>query len=182
MFRLAISVALGLLLSNAIFAQQTPAVASDSVPIFAIELGKIQWQKNPAGGPLEVATVVGDRSKPGLYIQLVRWPAHTINKAHSHPDDRYAVVLQAPSITVLVRNTTRASLRCGRQEAFSRSRNAFVISVSPRTKELSYILSVLAHQQTTILRNNFARRAGLAHACLISPSSARRLRRTAGAR
>jgi quercetin dioxygenase-like cupin family protein len=85
---------LGLLLSNAIFAQQTPAVASDSVPIFAIELDKIQWQKNPAGGPLEVATVVGDRSKPGLYIQLVRWPAHTINKAHSHPDDRYAVVLQ----------------------------------------------------------------------------------------
>jgi hypothetical protein len=94
MLRLAISVALGLLLSNAIFTQQTPAVASDSVPIFAIELDKIQWQKNPAGGPLEVATVVGDRSKPGLYIQLVRWPAHTINKAHSHPDDRYAVVLQ----------------------------------------------------------------------------------------
>jgi len=36
---------------------------------------------------------VGDRAKPGLYIQLVRWPPHTINKAHSHPDDRYAVVL-----------------------------------------------------------------------------------------
>jgi uncharacterized RmlC-like cupin family protein len=28
-----------------------------------------------------------------LYIQLVRWPPHTINKAHSHPDDRYAFVV-----------------------------------------------------------------------------------------
>jgi quercetin dioxygenase-like cupin family protein len=45
------------------------------------------------GGPLETATLIGDRRKPGLYIQLVRWPPHTINKAHSHPDDRYAVVL-----------------------------------------------------------------------------------------
>src|SRR5260370_40320622 len=91
MFRLAVCFALGLLLSNSSLAQQAPVVTSDSVPIFAIELDKIQWQKNPAGGPLEVATVGGDRSKPGLYIQLVRWPAHTINKAHSHPHDRSAV-------------------------------------------------------------------------------------------
>jgi quercetin dioxygenase-like cupin family protein len=92
MFRLARYVVLGLLLSNPSLAQQTPA--SGSSPVFAIELDKVQWQKNPAGGGLEFATVVGDRSKPGLYIQLVRWPPHTINKAHSHPDDRYAVVLK----------------------------------------------------------------------------------------
>jgi quercetin dioxygenase-like cupin family protein len=92
MFRLARYVVLGVLLSNSCLAQQTPASAS--VPVFAIELDKVQWQKNPAGGHLEVATVLGDRSKPGLYIQLVRWPPHTINNAHSHPDDRYAVVLK----------------------------------------------------------------------------------------
>jgi quercetin dioxygenase-like cupin family protein len=63
------------------------------VPIFAVELDKVQWRKNPNGGPLETATLVGDRTKPGLYIQLVKWPPNTINKAHSHPDDRYAVVL-----------------------------------------------------------------------------------------
>ena len=95
MFRLALYYfSLGLLVSNSCLAQQTAVIASDSVPVFAIELDKIQWQKNPAGGRLEVATVVGYRSNPGLYIQLVRWPPLTINKAHSHPDDRYAVVLQ----------------------------------------------------------------------------------------
>ena len=92
MFRVAPYVVLGLLLSSSCLAQQPPA--SGSVPVFAIELDKVQWQKNSAGASLEFATVVGDRSKPGLYIQLVRWPPHTINKAHSHPDDRYAVVLQ----------------------------------------------------------------------------------------
>jgi quercetin dioxygenase-like cupin family protein len=92
MLRLARYVVLGVLLSNSCLAQQTPAPGS--VPVFAIEPDKVQWQKDPAGGRLEFATVVGDRSKPGLYIQLVRWPPHTIYKAHSHPDDRYAVVLK----------------------------------------------------------------------------------------
>jgi hypothetical protein len=45
MFRLAVCFALGLLLSNSSLAQQAPVVTSDSVPIFAIELDKIQWQK-----------------------------------------------------------------------------------------------------------------------------------------
>jgi hypothetical protein len=69
MFRLVRYVVLGQLLSNSCPAQ-TPG--SGSVPVFAIELDKVQWQKNPGGGRLEVATVVRDRSKPGLYIQLVR--------------------------------------------------------------------------------------------------------------
>jgi quercetin dioxygenase-like cupin family protein len=94
MFRFLLSLSLGLFLATSCLAQQTPVVSPGSVPVLAIELDNIQWQKNPNGGPLEVATVVGDRGKPGLYIQLVRWPPHTINKAHSHPDDRYAVVLR----------------------------------------------------------------------------------------
>jgi len=92
MFRLAF-LALGLLLTTSCLAQQPAAVPPKAVPVFAIELDKIQWRKNPLGGPLETAILVGDRSKPGMYIQLVRWPPHTTNKAHSHPDDRYALVL-----------------------------------------------------------------------------------------
>ena len=92
MLRLAGYVVLGVVLSNSCLAQQAPA--SGPVPVLAIELDKVQWQKDPAGGRLEFATVVGDRSKAGLYIQLVRWPPHTTYKAHSHPDDRYAVVLK----------------------------------------------------------------------------------------
>jgi quercetin dioxygenase-like cupin family protein len=85
---------LGLLLSPPCLAQQSPVTSAGALPIFEVELDKMAWAKNPATGPLEFATVVGDRKKPGLYIQLVRWPPHAMYKAHSHPDDRYAVVLQ----------------------------------------------------------------------------------------
>ena len=90
MFRFA-SVSLVLLVASSATAQQPNPVPA--VPVFAIELDKVQWKRNPAGGTLEFATPVGDRGKVGMYIQLVRWPPNTINKAHSHPDDRYAVVL-----------------------------------------------------------------------------------------
>jgi quercetin dioxygenase-like cupin family protein len=94
MVRLPLFLSLGLLLASPCLAQQTPVTSAGSVPIFEIELDKIQWSKNPGTGSLEFATVVGDRAKPGLYIQLVRWPPHAVYKAHSHPDDRYAVVLR----------------------------------------------------------------------------------------
>jgi quercetin dioxygenase-like cupin family protein len=83
--------ALAVLWTTACLAQQ-PATSSQ-LPIFSIELNKVQWTKNPNTGPLEFAVLAGDPGKPGLYVQLVRWPAHTHLKAHSHPDDRYAVVL-----------------------------------------------------------------------------------------
>jgi len=89
--RLAASLLLATLLAGPALAQQPAAPPASSVPVFAIELDQVKWTKTANG--LEFATLVGDRAKPGLYIQLVRWPPHTINKAHSHPDDRYAMVL-----------------------------------------------------------------------------------------
>jgi hypothetical protein len=78
---------------SGIASAQTSLAPQKPVAPIGIELDKMTWAKSPDGSGREFATVVGDRSKPGLYIQLVRWPPHTINKAHSHPDDRYAVVL-----------------------------------------------------------------------------------------
>jgi quercetin dioxygenase-like cupin family protein len=93
MFRLAIAFISGVLLSTSSVAQQTASPPQASLPPYGIDIEKMTWIKSPDGSGREFATVVGDRRKPGLYIQLVRWPPHTINKAHSHPDDRYAVVL-----------------------------------------------------------------------------------------
>jgi len=93
MLRSAFSFSLGLLISTSCLGQQPPSVSQGGVPILAVELDKVEWRKDPNGGPLQTASLVGDRTKPGLYIQLVKWPPHTTNKAHSHPDDRYAVVL-----------------------------------------------------------------------------------------
>jgi quercetin dioxygenase-like cupin family protein len=76
-------------------AQQFPVTPGSELPIASIELDKMPWTRIPGIGPAEeFATIVGDRAKPGLYIQLVRWPPHATLKAHSHPDDRYVMVLR----------------------------------------------------------------------------------------
>ena len=57
-----------------------------------IQLPKdIKWVKQGAGA--EVATLVGDPSKPGLYIVLQKWLAHNNSRPHFHPNDRYITVL-----------------------------------------------------------------------------------------
>jgi len=58
-----------------------------------IQLPKdIKWVKQSGGGA-EVATLVGDPSKPGLYIVLQKWLAHNNSRPHFHPNDRYITVL-----------------------------------------------------------------------------------------
>jgi quercetin dioxygenase-like cupin family protein len=82
-----------LLLTTPCLAQQFPVSPNGELPIAAIELDKMPWTQIPGISQQEFATIVGDRAKPGLYIQLVRWPPHATLKAHSHPDDRYVMVL-----------------------------------------------------------------------------------------
>jgi quercetin dioxygenase-like cupin family protein len=95
MFRLTRIVLLTPLLATPCLAQQFPLSPSGELPVAAIELEKMPWTRIPRIGPAqEFATIVGDRAKPGLYIQLVRWPPHAALKAHSHPDDRYVMVLR----------------------------------------------------------------------------------------
>ena len=95
MFRLALSLLLTPLLVTSCLAQQFPIMPGGELAIAAIELDKMPWMKIPGiGSQQEFATIVGDRAKPGLYIQLVRWPPHAVLKAHSHPDDRYVIVLR----------------------------------------------------------------------------------------
>jgi hypothetical protein len=89
MTRVALYCSIAWLISTACTAQGT---GDPKATPFAIELDKIQWRKLPFS-PLEIATLVGDSSRPGLYINVVRWPPNTRFKAHSHPDERYATVL-----------------------------------------------------------------------------------------
>ena len=52
---------------------------------------QIHWTKN--GGGAEQAVLVGDPSKPGLYIVLTKWTAHHNSRPHFHPNDRFITVL-----------------------------------------------------------------------------------------
>ena len=74
-------------------AGQSPKPENAPKGWFSIPPDQIHWTKMTDGSPREIAYLVGARTKPGLYIELVKWPPHASAKAHSHPDDRYVVVL-----------------------------------------------------------------------------------------
>ena len=60
----------------------------------AVQLPKeIKWNVNEAAGTAQ-AILVGDPSKPGLYVVLQKWLPHNNSRPHSHPNDRYITVLK----------------------------------------------------------------------------------------
>ena len=59
----------------------------------AIQLPKdIKWTVNEAAGTAQ-AVLVGDPSKPGLYVVLQKWMPHHNSRPHFHPNDRFITVL-----------------------------------------------------------------------------------------
>jgi hypothetical protein len=52
---------------------------------------QIKWVANASGA--STAVLVGDPSKPGLYILLNKWSAHHMSHPHFHPNDRFITVL-----------------------------------------------------------------------------------------
>ena len=89
MFRLALFFLLTPFLATPCLAQQFPVAPGGELPVAAIELDKMPWTKIPSiSTAQEFATIVGDRAKPGLYIQLVRWPPHAVLKAQEAKPQR----------------------------------------------------------------------------------------------
>jgi hypothetical protein len=52
---------------------------------------QIHWNDDPMG--LKSAVLLGDPSKPGLYIMLVKWTPGHMSHPHFHPNDRFITVL-----------------------------------------------------------------------------------------
>ena len=53
---------------------------------------QIKWTEGTGGA--SSAVLFGDPSKPGLYIQLVKWSPGHMSHPHFHPNDRFITVLQ----------------------------------------------------------------------------------------
>lgn len=51
---------------------------------------EIRWKKGPNA---DTATIQGDPSKPGIYIQLVKWHPGNMSRPHYHAEERYIWVL-----------------------------------------------------------------------------------------
>jgi hypothetical protein len=52
---------------------------------------QIKWVEGNGGAAN--AILVGDPTKPGLYIVLTKWHAHHMSRPHYHPNARYITVL-----------------------------------------------------------------------------------------
>ena len=67
------------------------AVADLNPRAIAVQLpAEINWKK---GNGSERAVVVGDPSKPGLYVVLQKWLPHNNSRPHFHPNDRFITVI-----------------------------------------------------------------------------------------
>lgn len=52
----------------------------------------IQWVPD-AGGGSERAILYGDPAEPGPYGYFIKWKAGNMSRPHSHPNDRYIIVV-----------------------------------------------------------------------------------------
>jgi len=60
---------------------------------------QIQWRDLPDGHGVQLATIAGDPSGNGLYVQRVRFPPHVMDRPHWHPHDRHVTVIKGTWFT-----------------------------------------------------------------------------------
>ncbi len=80
--------ALGLTLGTAQAVELNPAAVIYQLP------DQIKW-KDPLGvSGAKSAVLVGDPSKSGLYVVLVKWLPGNFSRPHFHPNDRFITVVK----------------------------------------------------------------------------------------
>lgn len=70
----------------------TPAADLDPKIAAFTTLKDAKWVESPNGASASVI-ITGDPSKEGLYVQLMKWHPHHNSTPHSHPHDRFIMVL-----------------------------------------------------------------------------------------
>ena len=81
-------------IASAIWLLMAPAGAVDLDPKAVVYKlpDKIEWKRN-AAGTAEQAVLVGDPSKPGLYVVMNKWLPGNMSRPHWHPNDRFITVI-----------------------------------------------------------------------------------------
>jgi hypothetical protein len=90
---LAITVAALLLLPGVLSSQATQGWLNPKGVVDNVKPADIKWVRN-AAGTQETVTLFGDPSKPGMYVQRLRWLPGNMSRPHFHPNDRFFVVIE----------------------------------------------------------------------------------------
>ena len=67
--------------------------ASGVTEFLRVAPGDVKWVKDADGSGVERATLFGDPSKPGIYVQRIRFPRGVMSMPHYHREDRHLLVL-----------------------------------------------------------------------------------------
>src|SRR5437879_6553814 len=78
----------------------------------------IEWRDNPNNPGVKSAVLYGDPTKPGPYVVRVKWLPGNMSRPHSHPNDRFIVVLSG---------SRRGSAPAASSAAFSCHRPGFAV-------------------------------------------------------
>src|SRR3954471_13628479 len=81
------ALALGLMLGSAAAVELDPAAVTFKTP------DQIEWKDPTGASGAKSAVLVGDPSKPGLYVVMVKWLPGNFSKPHFHPNDRFIRVV-----------------------------------------------------------------------------------------
>ena len=90
---LAITVVALLLLPGVLSSQATQGWLNPKGVVDNVNPADIKWVRN-AAGTQETVTLFGDPSKPGMYVQRLRWLPGNMSRPHFHPNDRFFVVIE----------------------------------------------------------------------------------------
>jgi quercetin dioxygenase-like cupin family protein len=69
-------------------------IAKDSPDFVRISPADLTWRDVAGGRGVQQAVLLGDPSKPGIYVIRVRFPPHIMDVPHWHPNARYVTVLE----------------------------------------------------------------------------------------
>jgi quercetin dioxygenase-like cupin family protein len=87
------------LLIGSVLGGAADRIAANSADFVRLTPEQIPWQDIPEGHGAQLATIAGDPSGTGLYVQRVRFPPHLMDRPHWHPHDRHVTVIKGTWFT-----------------------------------------------------------------------------------
>ena len=82
------------LIASSVIAGGSTGRAVDNPAFVRITPDEVHWQDLSDGHGVQMATLLGDPRKSGIYVIRVKFPPHLMDSPHFHPHDRYVTVLE----------------------------------------------------------------------------------------
>jgi hypothetical protein len=87
------------LICSVVLGRSADGTATNGPDFVRLTPEQVRWQEVPGSPGVQMATIAGDPSGHGLYVQRVKFPPHIMDRPHWHPNDRHVTVLKGTWFT-----------------------------------------------------------------------------------